>query len=52
MTRFACFSLAPLLESHLSDLVEDFYAEIARHPAAHKVFTGAKRRSPGSRGRS
>ncbi len=34
--------MAPLLQSHLSDLVEDFYAEIARHPAAHKVFTGGE----------
>lgn len=34
--------LAPLLESHLPALVEDFYAEIARHPEAHKVFTGGQ----------
>jgi signal transduction histidine kinase len=33
-------SLLPLLESQLPSLVEDFYAEIARHPDAHKVFTG------------
>jgi two-component system, NtrC family, sensor kinase len=32
--------LALLLESHLPALVEDFYAEIARHPEAHNVFTG------------
>ena len=35
-------SLAPMLESHLPALVEDFYAEIARHPEAHKVFTGGQ----------
>ncbi len=34
--------LAPLVEPHLTSLVEDFYAEIARHPAAHKVFTGGQ----------
>ena len=34
--------LAPLLESHLPALVEDFYAEIARHAEAHKVFTGGQ----------
>jgi two-component system, NtrC family, sensor kinase len=33
-------SLRPLLEPHLPALVEDFYAEIARHPDAHGVFTG------------
>lgn len=32
--------LLPLLEGHLPGLVEDFYAEIARHPDAHRVFTG------------
>jgi two-component system, NtrC family, sensor kinase len=32
--------LGPLIEPHLPALVEDFYAEIARHPAAHGVFTG------------
>src|SRR6478609_5532305 len=35
-------SLAPLLECHLPALVEDFYAEIARHPEAYKVFTGGQ----------
>ncbi|MDR3638507.1 MAG: protoglobin domain-containing protein [Isosphaeraceae bacterium] len=30
--------LAPLLEPHLPALVDDFYAEIARHPEAHKVL--------------
>ena len=34
--------LAPLLVFHLPALVEDFYAEIARHPGAHKVFTGGE----------
>ncbi|MHC5537522.1 sensor histidine kinase [Singulisphaera rosea] len=34
--------LAPILEPHLLSLVEDFYAEIARHPGAHKVFTGGQ----------
>jgi signal transduction histidine kinase len=31
---------AGLLEPHLSGLVEDFYAEIERHPDARKVITG------------
>jgi len=35
-------SLAPLLEPYLPALVEDFYAEIARHPEAHKVFGGGQ----------
>lgn len=34
--------LLPLLEPHLADLVEDFYAEIARHPEASRVFTGGQ----------
>jgi signal transduction histidine kinase len=34
--------LAPLLDPHLPPLVEDFYDEIARHPEAHKVFTGGQ----------
>ena len=34
--------LLPLLGPHLPALVEDFYAEIARHPAAHRVFTGGQ----------
>lgn len=33
-------SLGPLLEPHLPALVDDFYAEIARHPEVHNVFTG------------
>jgi signal transduction histidine kinase len=32
--------LRPLLETHLPALVDDFYAEIARHPEAHRVLTG------------
>ena len=31
---------APLLEPHLPALIDDFYAEIERHPAARKVITG------------
>jgi signal transduction histidine kinase len=31
---------AGLLDPHIPALVEDFYAEIARHPAALKVITG------------
>lgn len=31
---------APLLDPHLLALVEDFYAEIGRHPEARKVITG------------
>jgi len=33
-------SVAALLEAHLVPLVEDFYAEIDRHPDARKVITG------------
>jgi signal transduction histidine kinase len=33
-------SVADLLDPHLGPLVEDFYAEIERHPAAWKVITG------------
>jgi signal transduction histidine kinase len=32
--------LAGLLEPHLGPLIEDFYAEIERHPDARKVITG------------
>jgi signal transduction histidine kinase len=35
-------ALAPLLEPYLTGLVDDFYAQIARHPGAHKVFTGGE----------
>jgi signal transduction histidine kinase len=30
----------PLVEPHLPELIEDFYAEIERHPAARQVITG------------
>jgi signal transduction histidine kinase len=33
---------APLLEPCLHELVDDFYAEIERHPAARKVITGGQ----------
>lgn len=33
-------TIAPLLDQHLGPLIEDFYAEIARHPEASKVITG------------
>jgi len=33
-------SLAGWLDPHLGPLVDDFYAEIERHPAARKVITG------------
>ncbi|MCE9562839.1 MAG: PAS domain-containing sensor histidine kinase [Planctomycetes bacterium] len=33
-------SLAGCLDPHLNPLVDDFYAEIERHPAARKVITG------------
>jgi signal transduction histidine kinase len=33
---------SPLLEPHLRAFVEDFYAEIDRHPDAHKVITGGQ----------
>jgi two-component system, NtrC family, sensor kinase len=33
---------AELLESVLHELVDDFYAEIERHPAARKVITGGQ----------
>jgi hypothetical protein len=35
-------TLAPLLQSHLPALVEDFYEEIERHPDAAKVITGGQ----------
>jgi signal transduction histidine kinase len=35
-------SVAALIESHLAGLVEDFYAEISRHPEARKVITGGE----------
>jgi signal transduction histidine kinase len=33
-------SVANLLEAHLPALIDDFYAEIERHPDARKVITG------------
>jgi signal transduction histidine kinase len=33
-------SVATLLEAHLTPLIDDFYAEIERHPEARKVITG------------
>jgi len=33
-------SVATLLEAHLVPLIDDFYAEIERHPQARKVITG------------
>jgi signal transduction histidine kinase len=33
---------SPLLEPHLHGLVEDFYAELDRHPDASKVITGGQ----------
>lgn len=33
-------SVAALLEPHLKPLIDDFYAEIDRHPDARKVITG------------
>ncbi|HKI20853.1 MAG TPA: protoglobin domain-containing protein [Isosphaeraceae bacterium] len=33
---------APLLETYLLPLIDDFYAEIERHPGARKVITGGR----------
>ncbi len=35
-------ALAPLLEPHFAALIDDFYAEIDRHPGARKVITGGQ----------
>ncbi|OAI52932.1 hypothetical protein AYO44_04595 [Planctomycetaceae bacterium SCGC AG-212-F19] len=35
-------SVAGILQPHLAPLVDDFYAEIDRHPAARKVITGGQ----------
>jgi len=35
-------TIAPVLEPHLFPLIEDFYAEIQRHPGALKVITGGQ----------
>lgn len=34
--------IGPLVEPYLPAMIDDFYAEIARHPDASKVFTGGK----------
>jgi PAS domain S-box-containing protein len=36
-------SVASLIEPHLPALIDDFYAEIERHPDARKVITGGAR---------
>lgn len=33
-------AVAGLLDPHLGPIVDDFYAEIERHPVAHKVISG------------
>lgn len=33
-------AVAPLVEPHISELIDDFYAEIRRHPSANRVITG------------
>jgi signal transduction histidine kinase len=35
-------AVATLLETHLVPLIDDFYAEIERHPEARKVITGGQ----------
>lgn len=35
-------SAAPRVETHLPALIDDFYAEIERHPDARKVITGGR----------
>ena len=35
-------ALVELLEPHLLSLIDDFYAEIERHPGARKVITGGR----------
>jgi signal transduction histidine kinase len=35
-------AVAGLLEAHLAPLIDDFYAEIERHPEAGKVITGGR----------
>ena len=44
------WTLAPILEPHFPRLIDDFYAEIDRHPEARKMIPGGARRLPGSRG--
>ncbi len=38
--RECIVAAAPLVEPYLHDLIDDFYAEIERHPNARKVITG------------
>lgn len=33
-------AVAPLVQPHISELIDDFYAEIKRHPSANRVITG------------
>ncbi len=33
-------AVAPLVGPHISELIDDFYAEIRRHPSANRVITG------------
>jgi PAS domain S-box-containing protein len=35
-------ALAPLLEPHFPKIIDDFYAEIERHPQARRVITGGQ----------
>src|SRR4051795_1528379 len=35
-------AIAPLLDPHLPSLIDDFYAQIERHPEALKVITGGQ----------
>lgn len=35
-------AVAALVEPHIAGLIDDFYAEISRHPAAGKVITGGE----------
>src|SRR5438046_2753079 len=35
-------AVAPILEPHLGPLIDDFYAEIERHPEARKVINGGQ----------
>lgn len=35
-------AIAPLLQPHLPAMIDDFYAEIDRHPNARKVITGGQ----------
>jgi two-component system, NtrC family, sensor kinase len=35
-------AVAPVLDSHLPPLIDDFYAQIEQHPGARKVITGGQ----------